>query len=153
MSDFIHFAVSMVIICRKQDMPWRGIWVFHACLFIFYLVGLDCIVLPIAFGDALASAHLCLDCYSKKDIIKEQFMDYHTHSYKCWHPDRRTDGQSDGRTDGRPGWQQYPPSAKRRAIKKVIIKSMKYSYPPPWHILLSTYYYHGNGKMNKIRHL
>ena len=30
---------------------------------------------------------------------------------------------------------------------------MKYSYPPPWHILLSTYYYHGNGKMNKIRHL
>ena len=31
--------------------------------------------------------------------------------------------------------------------------SMKYSYPPPWHILLSTYYYHGNGKMNKIRHL
>ena len=33
MSDFIHFAVSMVIICRKQDMPWRGIWVFHACLY------------------------------------------------------------------------------------------------------------------------
>ena len=33
------------------------------------------------------------------------------------------------------------------------VTSMKYSYPPPWHILLSTYYYHGNGKMNKIRHL
>ena len=45
-----------------------------ACVIIFYLVGLDCIVLPIAFGDALASAHLSLDCYSKKDIIKEQFI-------------------------------------------------------------------------------
>ena len=44
------------------------------CVIIFYLVGLDGIVLPLAFGDALASAHLCLDCYSKKDIIKEQFI-------------------------------------------------------------------------------
>ena len=36
----------MVIICRKQDMPWRGIWVFHACYC--YLIPLT--TLTISFG-------------------------------------------------------------------------------------------------------
>ena len=35
-SDFIHFAISMVIICRKQDMPWRGYEYFMLVIIVIY---------------------------------------------------------------------------------------------------------------------
>ena len=86
MSDFIHFAVSMVIICRKQDMPWREIWVFHACCFWHRLIS------------------YLQKSVKKKNIEQDETQDWAESLIDCWSMVQLLAEQRFARTGGGHGW-------------------------------------------------